>query len=195
MHNPSIYYRGVAQESVRKVARWIKSWEWPDEITQNIAALLDNRGETLHICCGSSKLGDVLVDIEPQRHDIEKGDMRDLKFETGRFQNTIIDPPFKLGYYQRFKPFYEAVRVTKIGGKIIYNANWIPFAENTELVNVYVRRDSHWGNVSVISEFIKVDGDPEPAEDDGKCRSSDQYLSACCIRAALHGYECGDEEK
>ena len=145
---------------MRKVAKWIKSWQWPQEITDNVEKLLD-QGETLHICAGVSKLGDVKIDIDPKRPDISKGDMRDLQFESNRFQNTIIDPPFKLGYYQRFRPFYEAVRVTKIGGKIIYNANWIPHAENTELLNVYVRRDSHWGNVSVVSEFRKTGEDPQ----------------------------------
>ena len=144
---------------MRKVAKWIPSWEWPQEITENIEKLL-GEGETLHICAGSSKLGDVKIDIDPQRPDIAKGDMRDLQFETGRFQNTIIDPPFKLGYYQRFRPFYEAVRVTKIGGLIIYNATWIPHAENTHLLKVIVRRDSHWGNVSVVSVFEKIAEDP-----------------------------------
>lgn len=114
----------------------------------------------MHICCGSSEIGDVFVDLDPQRPDIVKADMRELPFETNEFDNVIIDPPFKLGYYQRFRPFYEAVRVAKIGGLIIYNATWIPYANNTELVDVYVRRDSHWGNVSVFSIFRKTAEDP-----------------------------------
>jgi|TARA_R110000824_G_scaffold167053_1_gene343829 hypothetical protein len=149
---------------MQKVAKWIKSWEWPEEVTENVRELLlvdDKGGQTLHICCGSSTLGDVFIDADPQRADIVKADMRELPFETGTFLNTIIDPPWKLGYYQRFRPFYEAVRVTEIGGYIFYNATWIPHAENTELLNVYVRRDSHWGNVSVFSVFRKTGVDPE----------------------------------
>ena len=145
---------------MKKVAKWIKSWEWPQEINENVKLLLEE-GETLHICCGTSEIGDVFVDLNPVRPNIQKQDMRDLKFETNEFDNTIIDPPWKLGYYQRFRPFYEAVRVTKIGGLIIYNANWIPYADNTELVDVYVRRDSHWGNISVFSIFRKISEDPK----------------------------------
>jgi len=144
---------------MEKVAKWVKSWEWPQEINENVKLMLEE-GETLHICCGTSEIGDVFVDLEPQRPDIVKADMRELPFETNEFDNVIIDPPWKLGYYQRFRPFYEAVRVTKIGGLIIYNATWIPYAKNTELVDVYVRRDSHWGNVSVFSIFRKTAEDP-----------------------------------
>ena len=148
---------------MRKVAKWIPSWEWSDDITENVAKLLCvnvKEGLTLHICCGASELGDVFLDLDPQRLDIEKGDMRELPFSNDEFDNVIIDPPFKLGYYQRFRPFYEAVRVCTVGGLIIYNANWIPHAENTELLDVYVRRESHWGNVSVISVFKKTGLDP-----------------------------------
>jgi|TARA_R100000149_G_C5849009_1_gene118388 hypothetical protein len=145
---------------MKKIAKWIKSWEWPDEISENVRSLLEP-GQTLHICSGNSDIGDVKIDLDPRRADVQKGDMRDLQFETNTFDNVIIDPPWKLGYYQRFRPFYEAVRVAKIGGLVIYNATWIPYANNTELLNVYVRRDSHWGNVSVFSVFRKTGEDPE----------------------------------
>ncbi len=140
---------------MKKIAKWTKSWEWPQDITNNVEALLEE-GETLNICAGANRLGDVKIDLDPQRADVQKGDMRDLQFEDERFQNTIIDPPWKLGYYQRFRPFYEAVRVTKVGGLVIYNATWIPHSDQCELLNVYVRRDSHWGNISVISVFRRV---------------------------------------
>jgi len=145
---------------MKKVAKWIKSWEWPQEISENVKNLLEP-GITLHICSGNSNIGDVKVDLDPKKADVQKGDMRDLQFESYTFDNTIIDPPWKLGYYQRFRPFYEAVRVAKIGGLVVYNATWIPYANNTELLNVYVRRDSHWGNVSVFSVFRKIGEDPE----------------------------------
>tara|TARA_Y100001937_G_scaffold128325_1_gene203993 strand:- start:1121 stop:1591 length:471 start_codon:yes stop_codon:yes gene_type:complete len=151
---------------VKKVAKWIKSWEWPNEISDNVRSLLEP-GKTLHICAGNSDIGDVKIDLDPKRADIQKGDMRDLQFQSNTFDNVIIDPPWKLGYYQRFRPFYEAVRVTKIGGLVIYNATWIPYANNTELLNVYVRRDSHWGNISVFSVFKKISEDPKRLDGKG----------------------------
>ena len=142
-------------DRMKKIAKWIKSWEWPDDVTDEVEKLLEP-GKTLNICAGASRLGDVKIDLDPQRADIQKGDMRDLQFNDESFDNVIIDPPWKLGYYQRFRPFYEAVRVTKVGGLIIYNATWIPHSDQCELLNVFVRRDSHWGNVSVFSIFRRV---------------------------------------
>ena len=137
---------------MKKVAKWIKSWEWPQDITNNVEALLQP-GTTLNICAGNNRLGDVKIDLDPKTADIQKMDMSQLEFLDEQFDNVIIDPPWKLGYYQRFKPFYEAVRVTKVGGNIFYNATWVPHSDQCELLNVYVRRDSHWGNISVISHF------------------------------------------
>ena len=140
---------------MKKIAKWIKSWEWPEDVTNELAPLLAP-GTTLNICAGSNRLGDVKIDLDPQKADVQKGDMRALEFLDESFDNVIIDPPWKLGYYQRFRPFYEAVRVTKIGGLIIYNATWIPHSDQCELLNVYVRHDSHWGNVSVFSVFRRL---------------------------------------
>jgi len=137
---------------MKKIAKWTKSWEWPQDITDNVEALL-KEGQTLNICAGNNRLGDVKIDLDPKNQAILKMDMRNLDFDDETFDNVIIDPPWKLGYYQRFKPFYEAFRVTKKGGYIFYNANWIPHSDHATLINVYVRRDSHWGNVSVISHF------------------------------------------
>ena len=140
---------------MKKIAKWIKSWEWPEDVTNEVEQLLEP-GTTLNICAGSNRLGDVKIDLDPQKADVQKGDMRALEFLDESFDNVIIDPPWKLGYYQRFRPFYGAVRVTKIGGLIIYNATWIPHSDQCELLNVYVRRDSHWGNVSVFSVFRRL---------------------------------------
>tara|TARA_Y100000004_G_scaffold49875_1_gene54871 strand:+ start:1384 stop:1845 length:462 start_codon:yes stop_codon:yes gene_type:complete len=140
---------------MKKVAKWIKSWEWPDDITNNVERLL-LPGSTLNICAGTNRLGDVKIDLDPKKADVQKGDMRNLEFKDETFENVIIDPPWKLGYYQRFKPFYEAVRVCKVGGIVIYNATWIPHSDYCNLEGVFVRRDSHWSNVSVISVHKRV---------------------------------------
>ena len=102
----------------------------------------------------------VQVDLDPENAAVQKMDMRSLEFDDETFDPVIFAPPWKLGYHQRFRPFYEAVRVCKVGGKIIYNATWIGHAENTEIEEVWVRRDSHWGNVSVITIFRKTAPSP-----------------------------------
>ena len=57
---------------MKKVAKWIKSWEWPNEISDNVKSLLEP-GKTLHICAGNSNIGDVKIDLDPKRLD-GKGD-------------------------------------------------------------------------------------------------------------------------
>ena len=70
----------------------------------------------------------------------------------------VSDPPWKISYYERFKPFFECVRVCKVGGKIIYNATWIPMtpSKDVKLEEVWVRQDNDFSNVSVISIFRKI---------------------------------------
>lgn len=139
---------------MKKVAQIEDSWVWPDSVQEFVKDHIE--GHSLNICAGRSEVGDVRVDLDPQNAEVQKADMRDLPFDDESFDTVIIDPPWKLGYYQRFKPFYEAVRVCKVGGRIMYNATWVPHSEQCKLDFVVVRRDSHWGNVSVISVFRRV---------------------------------------
>ena len=140
---------------MKKIAKLEDSWVWNDTVSKFVEKHIE--GYSLHICAGRSEIGDVRVDLDPQTPEVGKADMRDLPFEDEQFDTVIIDPPWKLGYYQRFKPFYEAVRVCKVGGRIIYNATWIPHSDQCKLDFVVVRRDSHWGNISVISVFRRLD--------------------------------------
>lgn len=139
---------------MREVAKLEPSWIWNHTVTEFVEARL--YGRSLHICAGASELGTVRIDLDPQNAEVQKADMRDLPFEDESFDSVVIDPPWKLGYYQRFKPFYEAVRVCKEGGRIVYNATWIPHSDQTDIEEVVIRRDSHWGNISVITVFRKV---------------------------------------
>jgi ubiquinone/menaquinone biosynthesis C-methylase UbiE len=139
---------------MKKVAQIEDSWVWPDTVQEFVKDHIE--GHSLNICAGRSELGDIRVDLDPQNAEVQKADMRELPFEDESFDTVIIDPPWKLGYYQRFRPFYEAVRVCKVGGRIIYNATWVPHSEQCKLDFCVVRRDSHWGNVSVISVFRRI---------------------------------------
>ena len=54
------------------------------------------------------------------------------------------------------KPFFECVRVCRIGGRIIYNATWRPLSRAVELEEAVIRTDNNWSNVSVIWIFRKI---------------------------------------
>jgi len=129
-------------------------WVWNETVTEFVKDRIE--GHSLNVCAGKNPLCDVNLDLDPQDRSIIRGDMINLPFEDNTFDTVVSDPPWKIGYYQRMKPFFECVRTCKVGGKIIYNAYWIPTSKIVELKEVWIRRDSEWGNTSIISIFEKT---------------------------------------
>ena len=131
-----------------------KCWIWNKSVEEFVRERI--KGYSLNVCAGLSPLGSIKIDLDPQDKSVIKGDMRKLNFPDNTFDTVIQDPPWKIGFYQRMKPFFECVRVCKVGGIIIYNAYWIPTSKYTELKEVWVRQDTEWSNCSIISIFEKV---------------------------------------
>jgi|TARA_R100000093_G_scaffold48715_1_gene25132 hypothetical protein len=138
-----------------------RSWVWDDSVTNFVKDKI--KGYSLNVCAGLNKLCDVNLDLDPKDRSIIKGDMRLLPFKANIFDTVISDPPWKIGYYERFRPFFECVRVCKVGGKIIYNAYWIPMCPSgdVKLLETWIRQDSNFTNTSIISIFEKVADNPE----------------------------------
>ena len=113
-------------------------------------------GYTLNCPCGDSKLGDVRADLDPIQSNIDKVDMHKLPYPDNTFDTVIQDPPWKIGYYKRMRPFFECVRVCKVGGHVIYNAYWIPQSKVVELKETWIRQDGQFTNTSIISVFEKI---------------------------------------
>ena len=130
-----------------------KSWIWDKEVEDFVRQRI--QGHSLNVPAGKSKLGDVRGDIDPQDPGVIKVEMNALPFPDETFDTVVQDPPWKIGFYQRMKPFFECVRVCKQGGTIIYNAYWIPQSKDVELIEIYIRQDSPWANTSIISVFRK----------------------------------------
>jgi len=129
-------------------------WIWNGTVTDFIKSRMS--GYTLNVPCGKSLLGDVRGDIEPTDLSIDKVEMGSLPYADNTFDTVIQDPPWKIGYYQRMKPFFECVRVCKIGGTIIYNAYWIPQSKYVKQEETIVRQDGQFTNASIISIFRKT---------------------------------------
>lgn len=130
------------------------SWIWNKTVEEFVKDKI--KGKSLNVCAGKSKLGTVKLDLDPADKTIIRGDMIKLPFADESFDTVIQDPPWKIGYYQRMKPFFECVRVCKIGGRIIYNAYWIPTSKMVKLEEAHIRRDTEWGNTSIISIFKRT---------------------------------------
>ena len=131
-----------------------KCWIWNKTVEDFVRR--KTSGYSLNVCAGKSIIGDVKVDLEPQAEGVIKADMRNLPFGDNTFDTVVSDPPWKIGFYQRMRPFFECVRVCKVNGRIIYNAYWIPTSKFVVLEEMWVRQDRDWSNTSVISVFRKV---------------------------------------
>ena len=130
------------------------SWVWDGTVEDFVRSKI--KGYSLNACAGKSPLGDVKLDLDPQDKSIVRGDMIDLPFEACTFDTVIQDPPWKIGFYRRMKPFFECVRVCKVGGIIIYNSYWIPTSKAVKLISTHIRQDTAWSNTSIISVFEKT---------------------------------------
>jgi len=131
-----------------------KSWVWNESVENFIKEKI--KGYSLNVCSGMSDLGDKKIDLDPQDKSIIKADMKNLPFEDETFDTVFSDPPWKIGYFDRWKPFLECVRVCKVGGQIIYNAYWIPWSKQVELKEIWVRQDKPFTNTSIISILIRI---------------------------------------
>lgn len=137
------------------------AFQWEAEIEDFVKQRI--RGYTLNVPCGTSKLGDERLDLDPnlsmrQAYDFFKDQ---LPFPDNTFDTVISDPPWAVGHYFRPKLFFTLVEKCKIGGQIIYNATWIPTSKYTRLKETWIRQSYQFSNVSVISIFEKT-GHPEP---------------------------------
>ena len=131
-----------------------KCWVWPEKVENKIKPLI--KGISLNVCAGLSPLGDIKIDIEQHQKDIIITDMSKLPFDDNTFDTVISDPPWKINFFHRQRPFFEAVRVCKVNGRIIYNCTWKPVSKYVKLEKVYLRTDNHWANISAIWIFKKT---------------------------------------
>ena len=139
----------------RRIGRrkFIKAWSWPAEVEQFIAENCE--GFVVHVCSGSSELGDLRIDKYMTAD--RAGDMLDLPLESNIADTVICDPPWGVARHLRARTIYELRRILKIGGKLIFNAPWLPRAPRLELEEVWVAESTApMNDCGVISVFRKT---------------------------------------
>ena len=141
-------------DSMNNKTKLQKCWIWNKSVSDFVKE--KTKGYSLNICAGKSVVGTVKMDLDPNDNSVLKGDMRKIPYPDDTFDTVIQDPPWKIGYYQRMKPFFECVRVCKVKGRIIYNAYWLPDSKYSEIKEVWIRQDDPWSNASIISIHEKV---------------------------------------
>lgn len=120
----------------RRIGRriFIKSWVWPSEVEDFLREKAN--GFTIHICSGSSKLGDITIDqFMPA---MIKADMYNLPLKTGIADTVICDPPWGIARHMRMKLICELRRILKVGGLLLFNAPWLPHVPQLRLLEVWV---------------------------------------------------------
>ncbi len=129
---------------------------WEKEIEDFVKERV--QGYSLNVPCGTSKIGDVRLDVDSNLSMREVFDFfkDNLPFGKNTFDTVISDPPWKMGHHFRPKLFFSLVDVCKVGGIIIYNATWIPTSKLVKLNEIWVRQSSQFSNVSIISVFEKI---------------------------------------
>lgn len=129
-----------------------KGWEWGQDTRDwfvQETSRLDIERPVLHLCSGSSKIGDVRVDAVHDAANL-RADMFHLPFADGAFRTVLIDPPYELNIQERLKLHRELARVHAHGGRLLWKAPWLPPEGYYKVHDVHVQsiraglpRDAH----------------------------------------------------
>ena len=151
---------GKLFKTQKAIFKYKKMWSFPERTEEFCKSKMF--GKTLHVCCGSSLLGDVRIDIEKQdmqdtKSGFKRGDMYNLPVENNSFDSVLIDPPWHIPYNKRMAFMYEVRDKLKINGVLILNAPFIPKLKCMILQDVYYgERAFYMNNVALISIYKKI---------------------------------------
>ncbi|KKM68014.1 hypothetical protein LCGC14_1465210 [marine sediment metagenome] len=99
----------------------VKKVLWPEEVSALLETLLIPK--TLHVCCGKSRLGDVLLDAhEPNVH--VRADATKLPFRDEAFNTVLCDPPYNGKFQWNHDMLSELSRVA--ARRIVFQHWFIP---------------------------------------------------------------------
>ena len=156
-------------------------WKWGSSVTSFVADRLEGRSlkvctglspvcdvnlDILPLPDVINEYNDADYTIDPVTHEVEpdagahaafggrfvQGDMLDLPFDDQSFETVVSDPPWRgKSEADRRRMFAECLRVCTIGGKLIYNATWLPEHARARLRDTRVRQEKDfWGCPSFL---------------------------------------------
>ena len=114
--------------------KYKKAWSWPTQVEDFIAARAD--GFTIHVMNGNSQLGDLRIDRYTENTDI-RADALHLPLSNEVADTVICDPPWDMDYTLKGRLLSELRRITKFGGKWIFNAPWCPKCPSMALEEIW----------------------------------------------------------
>ena len=133
--------------------RFRRAWAFPRDVESFLRRLLIS--PSLHVACGSSKIGDVRLDLFT-RADV-MGDMFHLPFRDESFASVLTDPPWWMAYHLRPRFAAELARVLRPEGRLVLNAPWsLRLKGILELVEVFWSPAPTWRNCPLVMIYRKV---------------------------------------
>lgn len=99
---------------------------------------LDIERPVVHLCSGSSRLGDIRVDTVHPRANL-RADVFRLPFPDGSIPTIIVDPPYEWDLKRRMVFGKELARVHRPGGRLLWKAPWLPLEGHYVIHDVHVQ--------------------------------------------------------
>jgi hypothetical protein len=137
----------------------VKKVLWPESIEDVLDSLL--LGNSLHVCCGLSKLGNVRLDLDPNVNPDVIADASKLPFSDNSFDTVLCDPPYNGKFQWNHDMLSELARVAS--SRIIFQHWFIPAnkfgqykkaQEKFQLSQTYVwQGQTYFGRAQIISVF------------------------------------------
>jgi hypothetical protein len=124
-HQPGIHAtRGTVPLAGTEHVYTVSKILWPKAVENYLKEHLIS--PTLHICCGLSTLGDVLLDLYQEHIDV-KANMTRLPFAAKSFNTVLIDPP----YNGKFQDMHDMLsELSRVAIKRIIHQNWYSPVDN-----------------------------------------------------------------
>lgn len=140
----------------------VKKVLWPESIEEFLDSLLV--GNSLHVCCGKSMLGNVRLDLDPENNPDVIADAAKMPFADNSFNTVLCDPPYNGQMQWNHDLLSELSRVAQ--NRIIFQHWFIPAnkfgqykkaQEKFQMSQVYVwQGQSYFGRAQIISVFDNV---------------------------------------
>lgn len=142
----------------------VKKVLWSDSIQEFLPSLFI--GNTIHVCCGKSILGDVRLDLDPENNPDIICDAANMKsFVTdNQFETVLCDPPYNGKFDWNHKLLEELSRIAS--ERIIFQHWFIPAnpngtykkaQEKFSLSECYVWQGrAYFGRAQIISVFDRI---------------------------------------
>lgn len=135
---------------------------WPEDVEEVLQGLLV--GKSLHACCGKSRLGDVLLDMDATHNPDILADAADMPVADDEYETVLCDPPYNGDHDWNHRLLAELSRVAS--KRIVFQHWFIPASPNGRyrkaqekfaLAEIYVwQPKTYFGRAQVVSVFDRI---------------------------------------